>query len=52
LLLAAEALRNLVYFLRNGWQVFGVDQNPEAVEQVKILAKALAPKLSKDNFQI
>ncbi len=44
--------RNLVYFLRNGCEVFGVDQNQNAVEQVRLLANALAPNLSSENFQV
>jgi len=44
--------RNLVYFLRNDCQVFAVDQNPQAIEQVRLLAKTLRPNLSPDNFQI
>jgi len=43
--------RNLVYFLRNGCQVFGVDQNPQAIEQIRLLAKTLAPNLPPENFQ-
>ena len=44
--------RNIVYFLRNGFEVFAVDRNPQAVEQVKIPSQALARNPSKDNFQI
>ena len=44
--------RNLVYFLRSGYQVFAVDQNPQAIEQVRLLAKALNPNLSTENFQV
>ena len=33
--------RNLVYFLREGYEVYGVDSNPEAVEAVRALASAL-----------
>lgn len=44
--------RNLVYFLRNGFGVFGVDQNPKAIEQVQILAQTLSPNLPPENFQI
>ena len=44
--------RNLIYFLRNGYEVFGVDKNSHAVEQVRLLVNALAPNLSKDNFQV
>lgn len=44
--------RNLVYFLRNGFTVFAVDNNPEAVEHVRALANNLAPNLPPQNFQI
>ena len=44
--------RNLIYFLRSGYEVFGVDENSHAVEQVRLLANALAPNLSNDNFQV
>ena len=44
--------RNLVYFLRNGYQVFGVDENAEAVSQVRRLAAQLAPDLPPSNFQV
>jgi tellurite methyltransferase len=37
--------RNLVYLLREGYQVFGVDQDPRAVEAVRQLSAA-------DNFRI
>jgi SAM-dependent methyltransferase len=44
--------RNLIYFLRNGNEVFGIDQNAEAIEQIRYLAQMLAPNLSLDNFQV
>jgi tellurite methyltransferase len=44
--------RNLVYFLRNGYQVFGVDENAEAVSQVRRLAAQLAPDLPPSSFQV
>lgn len=44
--------RNLVYFLRNGYEVFGVDQDPEAVSQIRSLAARLAPDLPPSNFQV
>ena len=44
--------RNLIYFLRSGYKVFGVDKNPQAIEQVRLLADKLAPNLSKENFQV
>ncbi|MDQ3087332.1 MAG: class I SAM-dependent methyltransferase [Acidobacteriota bacterium] len=43
--------RNLIYFLRNGYRVFGIDQNDEAIWQVRLLAKTLAPNLPPENFQ-
>ncbi|MCR8558366.1 class I SAM-dependent methyltransferase [Mucilaginibacter sp. BJC16-A38] len=43
--------RNLIYFLRNGFDVYGIDPNPQAVEAVKALATALAPNLSLTNFK-
>ncbi|MBA3335122.1 MAG: class I SAM-dependent methyltransferase [Acidobacteria bacterium] len=43
--------RNLLYFLRGGFQVFGIDQNPKLIEQVRNLAKMLAPNLPAENFQ-
>ena len=44
--------RNIIYFMRTGFDVFAVDQNSEAIEQIKYLAKMLAPNLSFDNFQV
>ena len=44
--------RNIVYFLRSGCPVFAVDENPEAIEQIRNLARSLAPKLPSENFQI
>ena len=43
--------RNLLYFLRAGFHVFGIDENPKSIEQVKILAKTIAPNLALENFQ-
>jgi len=44
--------RNLFYFLRNGYEVFGVDPDPQAVGQVKELSAALAPDNPRDNFVV
>jgi tellurite methyltransferase len=44
--------RNLVYFLRNGYEVFGVDESSEAIAQTRRLAAALAPHLPPDNFRV
>ena len=44
--------RNLVYFLREKFDVFAVDENADAVEYVRYLVKMLAPEISAENFQI
>lgn len=43
--------RNLIYFLRTGFDVFAVDRKREAVEQVRYLAGRIAPALAPENFQ-
>lgn len=44
--------RNLVYLLREGSEVFGVDSDPQAIEGVRRLAAALAPTLPATNFRL
>lgn len=44
--------RNLIYFLQNDFEVYAVDQNPEAVEYARYLANNLSSKSSQSNFQI
>jgi SAM-dependent methyltransferase len=44
--------RNLFYFLRNGYEVFGVDSDPQAVKAVKKLSAALAPDNPQENFMV
>src|SRR5277367_5039875 len=44
--------RNLVYFLREGHEVYAADENPQAVESVRRLAAQLAPKLPPENFHM
>ena len=44
--------RNLIYFLRSGYEVFGIDQNAQAIEQVKHFAASLASDLPPANFQV
>lgn len=44
--------RNLVYFLRSGYEVFAVDASPDAISQVRSLAAALAPQLPAENFRV
>jgi len=44
--------RNLHYFLQNGFEVFGIDPNIQAVEIVQQLSKTLAPQNPVGNFLI
>lgn len=43
--------RNLVYFLRESFEVFGVDPDPDAIREVQALARNLAPGLPASNFR-
>ncbi len=42
--------RNLVFFLRNGFDGYAIDREPAAVERVRALAAALAPALPADHI--
>jgi SAM-dependent methyltransferase len=44
--------RNLVYLLREGYEVFGVDADAAAVESVRRTAGLIAPDLPTANFQV
>lgn len=44
--------RNLVYLLREGYKVFGVDTSAEAVAGAQKLAGVVAPGLPSTNFQV
>jgi tellurite methyltransferase len=44
--------RNLVYFLREGYEVFGADLDPEAVAELRARAARLAPSLPAENFRV
>lgn len=44
--------RNLIYFLRYGFDVFAVDSNPQSIRHVRLLASRLAPNLPSQNFII
>jgi tellurite methyltransferase len=44
--------RNLFYFLRNGYEVFGVDPNSQVIETVKELSTVLAPGNPLENFVV
>lgn len=44
--------RNLVYLLREGYEVYAVDPDARAMDSVRMLARRLAPALSESNFRI
>jgi SAM-dependent methyltransferase len=44
--------RNLVYLLREGFEVSGVDEDPRAIAETRRLAATLAPALPADNFRV
>jgi tellurite methyltransferase len=44
--------RNLVYFLREGYDVYGADSDVRAVESVRSLARTFMPTLPASNFRI
>jgi SAM-dependent methyltransferase len=44
--------RNLIYFMQNGYSVYGVDHSSGAITQIRALAAELAPKLPPDNFRV
>ena len=43
--------RNLIYFLRNGFEVFGVDSNEGSIHGVRSLAAQMSPEIPAENFQ-
>ena len=43
--------RNLVYLLRAGFTIFGVDRDPGAIAAARSLAAELAPALPAENFR-
>jgi tellurite methyltransferase len=43
--------RNLVYLFREGFEVFGVDADPRAIDAVRHLSRSLAPALPAENFR-
>ncbi len=44
--------RNLVYLLREGFEVFGLDANPDAVRRVSQLSALLKTGLPAENFRV
>ena len=43
--------RNLIYFLKSGYEVFAVDESDQAIERLRQLAATLAPHLPQENFK-
>ena len=44
--------RNLVYLLREGYEVFGADADPQAIAATRSLSASLAPDLPASNFHV
>jgi len=44
--------RNLVYLLREGYEVYGVDADAQAVDSIRSLARTLAPAFPASNFRV
>jgi ubiquinone/menaquinone biosynthesis C-methylase UbiE len=44
--------RNLVYFLREGYSVYAVDPDVQALESVRARARKFAPSLPDSNFRV
>ena len=44
--------RNLVLLLREGFDIWGIDENPERIAQMRALAAQLAPRLDAHRFRV
>ena len=44
--------RNLIYLLREGYDVYGVDNNPVAIDAVRELVASIAPQLPARHFRV
>lgn len=44
--------RNLIYLLREGYEVYGADSDAQAVDIVRSLARMFAPALPASNFRV
>lgn len=44
--------RNLIYFLRNGLDCYGVDSEPDAIRRMREVAAALAPHIPAEQFVV
>jgi len=44
--------RNLMYFLKNGYQAYGIDSSAEAIAQLQVSAEQFSAAAGKDRFQV
>lgn len=44
--------RNIVYLLREGYEVFGADSDAGAIAGIRSVARSLAPSLPAENFRV
>lgn len=44
--------RNAVYFIQNGYQIYGIDPNEVAVQYCRFLSKSLNPEFDAHRFQV
>src|SRR5579871_103254 len=44
--------RNLVYLMRQGYEIYAADADPRAIDHVRSLARTLAPTLPLANFRV
>ena len=44
--------RNLVYLLKEGYEIFGADADPQSIRDVRGLAASSAPALPANNFRV
>lgn len=44
--------RNLVYLLREGYEVYAADADPQRIEELRRMARELAPSLPPTNFRV
>jgi tellurite methyltransferase len=44
--------RNLVYLLREGYEVYAADRDAQALDSVRSLARMFAPELPESNFRV
>lgn len=43
--------RNLVFFIRNGYKVFGIDKNEDAIKMLRYLSKSINPEYPTSRFR-